>query len=93
MWHRLNAYQDTIPGLTELKPHAKNQGVPWDAIFSSELFGSYKPNKKVYQSILRPHKTAMVAAASVGFKTVCIPRPAEDPREVRESMRSKTGRR
>lgn len=119
IWHNLDAYQDTIPGLTELKRHvnilalsngnfrllldlAKNQGVPWDGIFSSELFGSYKPNKKVYQSAayhlsLPPHKIAMVAAhkydllaaASVGFKTIYIPRPAEDSHEVRESMRSK----
>ncbi|KAG2367616.1 HAD-like domain-containing protein [Suillus spraguei] len=119
IWHNLDAYQDTIPGLTELKRHvnilalsngnfrllldlAKNQGIPWDGIFSSELFGSYKPNKKVYQSAayhlsLPPHKIAMVAAhkhdllaaASVGFRTVYVPRPAEDSREVRESMRSK----
>ncbi|KAG1730946.1 HAD-like domain-containing protein [Suillus paluster] len=119
IWHNLDAYQDTIPGLTELKRHvyilalsngnfkllldlAKNQGVPWDGIFSSEMFGSYKPNKEVYESAayhlsLPPHKIAMVAAhkfdllaaASVGFKTIYVPRPAEDPREVRESMRSK----
>ncbi|KAG2074524.1 haloacid dehalogenase [Suillus decipiens] len=119
IWHNLDAYQDTIPGLTELKRHvnilalsngnfrllldlAKNQGVPWDGIFSSELFGSYKPNKKVYQSAayhlsLPPHKIAMVAAhkydllaaASVGFRTIYVPRPAEDSHEVRESMRSK----
>lgn len=119
IWHNLDAYQDTIPGLTELKRHvnilalsngnfrllldlAKNQGIPWDGIFSSELFGSYKPNKKVYQSAayhlsLPPHKIAMVAAhkydllaaASVGFKTVYVPRPAEDLCEVRESMCSK----
>lgn len=119
IWHNLDAYQDTIPGLTELKRHvniltlsngnfrllldlAKNQGIPWDGIFSSEMFGSYKPNKKVYQSAayhlsLPPHKIAMVAAhrsdllaaASVGFKTIYVPRPAEDLREVREGMRSK----
>ncbi|KAG0702574.1 HAD-like domain-containing protein [Suillus ampliporus] len=119
IWHNLDAYQDTIPGLTELKRHvyilalsngnfrllldlAKNQGVPWDGIFSSEMFGSYKPNKEVYQSAayhlsLPPHKIAMVAAhkfdvlaaASVGFKTIYVPRPAEDTREIRENMRSK----
>lgn len=119
IWHNLDAYQDTIPGLTQLKRHvnilalsngnfrllldlAKNQGVPWDGIFSSELFGSYKPNKKVYQSAayhlsLPPHKIAMVAAhkfdllaaASVGFRTIYVPRPAEDSHEVRESMRGK----
>ncbi|KAG1730949.1 uncharacterized protein EDB91DRAFT_737148 [Suillus paluster] len=35
------------------------------------------------------HKFDLLAAASVGFKTIHVPRPAEDPREVRESMRSK----
>ncbi|KAG2113230.1 HAD-like domain-containing protein [Suillus clintonianus] len=119
IWHNLDAFQDTIPGLTELKRHvyilalsngnfkllldlAKNQSIPWDGIFSSEMFGSYKPNKQVYQSAayhlsLPPHKIAMVAAhkfdllaaASVGFKTIYVPRPAEDSREVRESMRSR----
>ncbi|KAG1814686.1 HAD-like domain-containing protein [Suillus subaureus] len=76
--------------------------ISWDGIFASELFGSYKPNKKVYQSAayhlsLPPHKIAMVAthkldliaASSVGFNTIYVPRPAEDSREVRESMRSK----
>lgn len=119
IWHNLNVYQDTIPGLTELKNHvyilalsngnlrllldsAKNQGLPWDGIFSAEMFGSYKPNKKVYQSAayhlsLPPHKIAMVTAhkwdligaASFGFKTIYVPRPTEDPRDVRENMRNK----
>lgn len=48
-------------------------------------------------SILLPHKIAMVAAqrynlhaaASVGFKTIHVPRPAADSRGVRDSMRSK----
>ncbi|KAG2117520.1 HAD-like domain-containing protein [Suillus cothurnatus] len=113
VWGESDPYEDTIPGLTELKRYvnilalsngnfrllldlAKNQGVPWDGIFSSEL------NKKVYKSAayhlsLPPHKIAMVAAhrfdliaaASAGFKTIYVPRPAEDSREIRESMRSK----
>ncbi|KAG2143576.1 HAD-like domain-containing protein [Suillus clintonianus] len=119
IWHNLNVYQDTIPGLTELKNHvyilalsngnlrllldsAKNQDLPWDGIFSAEMFGSYKPDKKVYQSAayhlsLPPHKIAMVTAhkwdligaASFGFKTIYVPRPTEDPRDVRENMRNK----
>ncbi|KAG1744134.1 HAD-like domain-containing protein [Suillus paluster] len=76
---------------------AKNQGVPWDGIFSSEMFVSCKPNKEVYESAayhlsLPSHKIATVAAdnfdllvaASVGFQTIYVP-----PREVREGMRSK----
>jgi hypothetical protein len=35
------------------------------------------------------HRFDLIAAASVGFKTIYIPRPAEDSREIRESMRSK----
>ncbi|KAG1880117.1 hypothetical protein F4604DRAFT_1750413 [Suillus subluteus] len=31
-------------------------------IFTSELFRSYKPNKKIYQSAAPPHNMAMVAA-------------------------------
>jgi hypothetical protein len=35
------------------------------------------------------HRFDLLAAASVGFKTIYVPRPAEDSREVMESMRSK----
>lgn len=35
------------------------------------------------------HKFDLLAAASVGFKTIYVPRPADDLPEVRESMRSK----
>ncbi|OJA10723.1 hypothetical protein AZE42_04269 [Rhizopogon vesiculosus] len=119
IWHDLDVYEDTVPGLTELKSHvyiltlsngnfkllldqAKKKGLPWDGIFSTEMFGTYKPNKHAYQSAayhlsLPPHKIAMVAAhhtdlraaASVGFKTVYVPRPTEDLHEVRNNMRSK----
>ncbi|KAG1823898.1 HAD-like domain-containing protein [Suillus subaureus] len=81
---------------------AKNQGVPWDGIFTSKLSRSYKLNKKVYQSTayhlyLPPHKIAMVTvhrfdlitASSIGFKTMYVPCPTEDLHEVRESMHSK----
>ncbi|KAG1750028.1 uncharacterized protein EDB91DRAFT_1244618 [Suillus paluster] len=84
--------------LPQLTLQAKNQGVPWDGIFSSEMFISCKPkNKEVYESAayhlsLPSHKIATVAAdnfdllvaASVGFQTIYVP-----PREVREGMRSK----
>jgi hypothetical protein len=32
------------------------------------------------------HRFDLIAAVSVGFKTIYVPRPAEDSREVRESM-------
>ncbi|KAG1741712.1 hypothetical protein EDB19DRAFT_1634430, partial [Suillus lakei] len=106
-------YQDTTPGLTELKHHVNILalsngnvrsllGILWGEIFSSEMFGSYEPNIQVYQSAayhlsLPLHNTAMIAAyrfdllvaASVGFKTIYVPRSAEDICGVRESMRSK----
>ncbi|KAG1730947.1 uncharacterized protein EDB91DRAFT_1252386 [Suillus paluster] len=108
IWHNLDAYQDTILGLTELKRHVYilalviEQRTKFFPGMSSEMLGSYESNKQVYESAashlsLPPHKIAMVAAhkfdllaaASVSFKTIYVPRPAEDPREVRESMRSK----
>ncbi|KIK54204.1 hypothetical protein GYMLUDRAFT_48876 [Collybiopsis luxurians FD-317 M1] len=72
---------------------AKHAGIPWDVVFSGELFGSYKPNPATYQGALKhlsltstPHKAAMVAAhifdlrgaAKVGLKTVYVPRPDEE---------------
>jgi HAD superfamily hydrolase (TIGR01493 family) len=89
IWHNLDAYQDTIPGLTELKRHvnilalsngnfrllldlAKNQGVPWDGIFSSELFGSYKPNKKVYESAAYPFRQIRLSVSRWMSSCQCI---------------------
>ncbi|KAF7358006.1 Haloacid type II [Mycena venus] len=71
---------------------AKHADLPWDAVFSAELFGSFKPDPKVYLGAvkhlsLEPHNCAMVAAhvydiraaAGVGMRTVYIPRAGEDP--------------
>ncbi|KAG5336322.1 hypothetical protein C0989_012172 [Termitomyces sp. Mn162] len=70
---------------------AKNADLPWDVIFSTELFDTFKPNPKAYQSALRhlslePTQCAMVAAhtwdlraaATVGLRTVYIPRLGEE---------------
>jgi len=70
---------------------AKHADLPWDVVFSTELFGTYKPNPKAYLSAMHhlslpPEKCAMVAAhihdlhaaAAVGMKTVYISRPGED---------------
>jgi len=70
---------------------AKHADLPWDVVFSSEMFNSYKPNAKVYLGaaqllLLPPEKCAMVAAhvfdlqaaASHGMKTVYVRRPTED---------------
>ncbi|KAJ8472426.1 hypothetical protein ONZ45_g16656 [Pleurotus djamor] len=62
---------------------AKYTDLPWDAIFSTELFGSFKPHPNTYLGAayhlsLEPHQCAMVAAhiedlkaaASHGMMTV-----------------------
>jgi hypothetical protein len=38
------------------------------------------------------HRFDLIAVASVGFKTIYVPHPAEDSREVRESMRGRKDR-
>ncbi|KAJ7202087.1 HAD-like domain-containing protein [Mycena pura] len=71
---------------------AKFAHLPWDAIFSSELFGSFKPDPKVYQGAMKhlslaPENCAMVAAhmwdlrgaARAGMKTIYVRRAAEEP--------------
>lgn len=71
---------------------AKHSNLPWDTVFSAELFDTFKPNPKVYlQAIhhltLHPSQCAMVAAhihdlrvaASLGMKTVYVRRVGEDP--------------
>ncbi|KAF9524259.1 haloacid dehalogenase [Crepidotus variabilis] len=70
---------------------AKFANIPWDVIFSAELFNTFKPNVDVYLSTckhlsLPPSSCAMVAAhawdlegaAKAGLKTIYIPRPTED---------------
>ncbi|KAK7052554.1 Haloacid type II, partial [Favolaschia claudopus] len=71
---------------------AKYTELSWDFVFSSELFGSMKPDIKVYQGAMKqlslePQKCAMVAthawdlrgAAKAGMKTVYVARNAEEP--------------
>ncbi|KAF8186228.1 haloacid dehalogenase [Pholiota molesta] len=78
---------------------AKHAGLPWDVIFSAELFDTIKPNPKAYLEAMRhlalpPENCAMVAAhiydlraaGRLGMRTVYIRRPEEDevrPEEVR----------
>jgi len=70
---------------------AKTANLPWDVIFSTELFGTFKPNPKAYQEAIRhlslpADNCAMVAAhihdlraaASQGMATVYVRRPSED---------------
>jgi len=70
---------------------AKHANLPWDTIFSTELFDTFKPNPKAYLETIRhlalpPEKCAMVAAhifdlraaGSLGLTTIYVPRPDED---------------
>ena len=69
---------------------ARHAGLPWDTIFSAELFGHYKPDAEVYLGAARlldlpPEQVLMVAAhpsdlraaAACGLKTAYVPRPLE----------------
>jgi 2-haloacid dehalogenase len=69
---------------------ARNAGLPWDAIFSAELFGHYKPDPEAYLGACRlldlpPAQVLMVAAhpgdlrgaAAAGLRTAYVPRPLE----------------
>lgn len=69
---------------------ARHAGLPWDTIFSAELFGHYKPDPEVYLGAARlldlpPEQVLMVAAhpsdlraaAGCGLKTAYVPRPLE----------------
>ena len=69
---------------------AKNADLPWDCILSTELFGTYKPDPRVYIGAIsllgcEPEQTLMVAshsydldaAKSIGIKTCYVYRPDE----------------
>ncbi|KAJ7064336.1 haloacid dehalogenase, partial [Mycena amicta] len=76
---------------------AKHADLPWDLVFSSELFNSFKPNPKVYLGAakhlsLEPQNCAMVAAhiydlraaATLGMRTIYVRRPGEESPEIGE---------
>jgi 2-haloacid dehalogenase len=69
---------------------ARHAGLSWDAVFSAELFGHYKPDPEVYLGAtklldLPPSHVMMVAAhpgdlraaAACGLRTAYVPRPLE----------------
>lgn len=69
---------------------AKHSGLPWDVIFSAELFHHYKPDPETYLGAatllgLKPsevmlvaaHKDDLLAAKKCGLGTAFIPRPKE----------------
>lgn len=69
---------------------AKHAGLPWDTVFSAELFHHYKPDREAYLGAVellscKPAEVMMVAAhppdlkaaQSCGLKTGLVPRPLE----------------
>jgi len=108
VWHRLNAWPDSVAGLARLKTRyvigplsngnvallvnmAKHAGLPWDSVFSCELFQRYKPHPDTYLGVCRlmyaspsevmmcaAHNYDLRAARSVGLRTAFFPRPSEN---------------
>lgn len=69
---------------------AKHAGLPWDNVFSCELFRHFKPHPETYLGVCRlmyldpaevmmcaAHNYDLAAARAVGLKTAFIPRPSE----------------
>jgi 2-haloacid dehalogenase len=69
---------------------AKRAGLPWDAIFSAELFRRYKPDPQTYLGavellslnpaqvmLVAAHNDDLAAAAGLGLATAFLPRPTE----------------
>ena len=69
---------------------AKHARLPWDAIFSADIVGAYKPNPKVYSTACRllglpnesvamvaAHAGDLEAAAELGLRTAFVHRPFE----------------
>lgn len=69
---------------------AKHAGLPWDAVFSADVVGAYKPNPRVYSTACRmlgldndqvmmvaAHGGDLEAAAALGLRTAFVHRPAE----------------
>ncbi|HUZ78893.1 MAG TPA: haloacid dehalogenase type II [Chloroflexota bacterium] len=76
--------------MRELVGIARRGHLPWDAIFSTELFHTFKPDPRTYLGAaqllqLAPAQVMMVAAhpldlraaAALGLQTALVPRPLE----------------
>jgi 2-haloacid dehalogenase len=70
---------------------ARRAGLPWDCVFSAELFGHYKPDPEIYLGavsllslappevmLVAAHNGDLAAAASCGLATAFVGRPGED---------------
>ncbi len=69
---------------------AKNAGLPWDCVFSAELFRHYKPDPETYLGaagllglraaevmLVAAHPDDLVAARKTGLRTAYVHRPRE----------------
>jgi len=69
---------------------SKSAGLPWDCIFSAELFRHYKPDPEVYRGaaallalppsevmLVAAHKDDLAAARRCGMRTAYVHRPLE----------------
>jgi 2-haloacid dehalogenase len=69
---------------------ARNAGLPWDTVFSAEIFGHYKPDVQVYQGaakllglapsevmLVAAHPDDLEAAKHAGLRTAFVSRPME----------------
>lgn len=83
---------------------AKNAGLPWDCVFSSETFHHYKPDPETYLGaadlldvkpeevmMVASHKHDLRAAAKHGLKTAFIKRPHELGRNKNPDLASEAG--
>lgn len=107
MWHRLEPYPDSVPGLLRLKARytiatlsngnmalqvemAKRAGLPWDCLFATELWRTYKPDPVTYTSaaellglppghvmMVAAHVGDLMAAHALGLRTAYVYRPLE----------------
>jgi 2-haloacid dehalogenase len=85
-------------GLGLLVDMAKYAGLPWDTVFSADLFQRYKPDGAVYlgaaELLARPtsalilvaaHNYDLAAARSHGYRTAFVARPTEyGPRQKKD---------
>ncbi|HZU49356.1 MAG TPA: haloacid dehalogenase type II [Mycobacterium sp.] len=69
---------------------SKRAGLPWDAVFTAEMAGVFKPNPAIYRMaaqyltlppaqimMVASHKYDIRAAAALGFQTAFVTRPLE----------------
>ena len=77
-------------GLRLLANMARYASLPWDAIFSADIFRHYKPDREVYSgaaqlldsppqdvALVAAHNDDLKAARQCGFQTAFVARPSE----------------